>query len=328
MYSLPILKRSCFLLTLCVVQIGFAADTAVPITEVLRKSEQLIDAKNYPEAIALLESDRIRRATQNDERAEALVLDQIGVAYAREGRYLAARNAFDSSIARLTRAEGEDNVGLIRPLNNLANLLYESDQVSQAEALVRRALAILSTMGPPDERTGGELAVLAKMYLGENKLSLAQQSAEEALNVLQQAGHSEDLWASIAWSVLGDVYDVRKNSDSAEDSLKHSLSILQKNLDPEDYRVAEGIANLGLFYANQGLPAEAEPLLEQAHSSFHSQAVNTLFVRSYLRAWSDFERKAGHKEKAKNLNREAEALVTSRSEGSMSRFIVDANALR
>jgi tetratricopeptide (TPR) repeat protein len=326
MYIPAVPRKVCLLLVLAS---NAASGGITPTTaDSLRKSDDLIDEQRYEEAIALLESDRIRSVRENDEYSEALILNQLGLVYARQGKSFAAQNAFDNSLLLLTRIKGKDAPDLIHPLNNLANLLYDSNQCSQAEALVRRSLGILTSLGQPDLGTGGELAMLAKIYLGESKVSLAQQSAEESLRVLSQRGHAEDVPASIAWSVLGAVYENEGAPANAEDSLNHALSILQKQLSPEDYRLAEASANLGLLYAHEGAREKAEPLLEQAHACFRANALNTYFVRGFLLGWADLERKAGHKKEAKDLMSEAKVLIKATSEGSMSRYVVDANALR
>lgn len=306
----------------------FAADGVEPVTNVLHKSGQLIDAGQYPEAAALLEQHRSEAERQGDERSEGLILNQLGIVYQRQGKFLASRSALDGSIAHLTRAEGGDTLDLIHPLNSLANLLYECDQATQAETVVHRSLKILNGAGPPDENMGIELALLAKIRLAEGKIPLARQSAERSLEILTRYGHAEDLSASIPWTVLGSIYADQKDNAVAEDSLQHALSMMRAQLDSRDYRVGEALANLGLLYANQGSRDRAEPLLEEARASFRAQQTNTVFVRDFLAVWANIERKTGHSEKAKELTKEAKTLNAGRSEASTSRYVVDANAFR
>lgn len=299
-----------------------------PLPEILQTANSLMDEQRYEEAVDYLERNRVNSVRLNDEYSEALILNQLGLAYARQGKSFLAGNSFDNSLILLTRIKGKDAPDLIDPYNNLANLLYESGQSGQAEALVRRSLDILASLGPPGLSTGGELTMLARIYLGEGKLTLARQSAEQSLKILRRRGHSEDLPASVAWSVLGVVEENEGSPGEAEGALKHALSILQENLDPDDYRVGEGLANLGLLYANEGSLEKAEPLFEQAHESFRANAMNTLFVRDFLELWADIERKAGRKKEAKSLRSEVKVLISSSSEGSMSRYVVDASVLR
>lgn len=303
------------------------ADPNSATIELLERSQHLIREHRSAEAIKILENARMDAAKRNDTYSEALFLNDLGVAFAEQGGYLAAQNSFDASISRLTRLKGGSNPALIEPLNNLATLFYESDQAPQAEALVRRDLGIVSSAHLAPENTGAELNILAKMYLGERKFAQAQQSAEQGLRVLSETGHSDDLSAALGWSVLGSVYNERGDS-KAEQPLRNAVDILEKRLPPQDYLRGEATANLGLFYVKQGSLQKAEPLLEKAHASFRANATNTLFVRQFLTVWSEVEKKAGHKRKAKALSNESRTLTASRSETSSTRYVLDANGFR
>ncbi len=324
----PLVPWRVCLSLLLILDAARASHLTPSVADVLRKSQELIDTKRYEDAAALLERIRSEAVKQNDEYSEALILDRLGFTYEHEGRYVAARAAFDGSVSRLTRIEGRDAPDLIQPLTDLANLLYECNQNSQAEPLVRRNLAILAFSGPPDARTAGELAVLARIYLSEGKLPPAGKSAEESLNILRQIGHSDDLLASVAYSVLGAVYYERHDRKAAEQALSHAFTILQTHLTPGDYLLSEGLANLGLFYAGSGFRERGEPLLEQAWVSFRLNATNTTFVRNLLITWAEFERRWGNKDKSKDLMRQAKVLMATNPEELMSGDLVDANALQ
>ncbi len=317
-----------FLSFLLILGVATGSQLTPSAAEALHKSEELINTKRYEDAAALLERIRSEAVKQNDEYSEALILDRLGFTYQQEGRYLAARAAFDGSVSRLTRVEGRDAQDLIQPLTDLANLLYECNENSQAESLVRRNLVILADSGPPGVSTAGELATLAKIYLGEGKSSSAGRSAEESLDILRQTGHSEDLLASVSLSVLGAVYNERHDRKAAEQALSQAFSILQDHLAPGDLRLSEGMANLGLLYLNSGFRERGEPLLEKAWASFRLNALNTFFVRSFLVAWADSERRSGEKDKSKDLMRQAKALIASNPEQVMSSYLVDVNSLR
>jgi len=291
-------------------------------------SERLEKENRYAQAAGLLERARIKAAEQNDTYAEALVLNSLGITQEQQGKFIEAHQAYDGSISRLSRVKGPNAVQLVSVQNNLANLFYDSNQFSQAEALVRRNLKILAQAGPRDERMGMELAMLARIQLGEDKSRVAEQSAKEALRTLRDAGTAEDPAAALGYSVLGIVYERRHDLERAEESFKTSLSILRKSLDPGDRRIGEAIANLGFVYANEGSPQAAEPLLAEAQQSFRAGSANPFFVIQFLDRWADIEQRAGHEDKARELKQEAKALAGARSETAMSRYTVDANALR
>lgn len=290
-------------------------------------SQQLSAKRQFEQAANLLAKARSKAAEQNDTYTEALILNQLGVALEREGKFLDAQQAFDRGISRLYLVKGTHSPDLVPALNDLANLLYESSQFSSAEALLRRSLAILSVYGPRDARRGLELALLAKTQLSEGRYKPAENSAEQSLAILKVTGHREDLPAAISYSVIGIVSDGKHALQRAEESLRNALTILQKHLDPRDYRIGEGLANLGLLYAEQG-SSEATPLLEQAHATFQANSANNLFVRRFLEEWADFEQKAGRRFKARELKKEAKTLAAANSQTLMSQYTVDANIFR
>ncbi len=258
----------------------------------------------------------------------AILLNTVGLNYEREAKYLPARNAFERSISLLTRGKGDNDPGLLDPLNNLAALLYESGQYAAAEPLVRRHIAIRNATGARDADTGIEMLFLGKIYLNEQKYALARQSAEDSLKIFEDAGEPVGTRAALAYSILGVVYTEYGEHQGAEQSLRRSLSILEEALDPRDYRIGEGMANLGFLYANDGALEKAEPLLESAHGFFRASSRNSMFTREFLMAWAEIERKSGKKKKAKELVKEAQALTATSAEGSISRYVVDASRLR
>ena len=296
--------------------------------DVLQHAAELTKHSRYEEAAALLENARARAGAESSEYFQAALLNKLGLIYAAEGNFLAARSAFDRSISIIGRLKGERDPALLEPLNNLAELFYEAGQNAQAENLIRRNLSIRKAIGKTDANTGAEMNILGKVYLNEHKYALAKQSAENSLMIFAREGCAESLSAAVAWSILGAVYSQNGESAPAQESLEHTLALLQKVLDPSDFRIAEGMANLGLFYGNHGALEAGETLLEKAHEVFRENGLNTVFSREILVNWAEMERKSGHKHKARDLEREARALMDRSSAASLSRYVVDASAFR
>ena len=53
-----------------------------------------------------------------------------------------------------------------------------------------------------------------------------------------------------------------------------------------------------------------------------------MFTREFLTRWAAFERKWGHKKKAKELSQEVKALASASPEATFSRYVIDASAYR
>lgn len=301
---------------------------APEIAGMISTSQRLMESGRYEQAADLLEQARMKAADGKDTYTEAQILNRIGFVRQQEGKFIEARHAYDRSVIRLSDARGADSPELVPVLNSLANLLYESNQYLQADTLLHRNLKILAAAGPSDVRTGTELALLARVQLAERKPGPAEQSATDALGILNDNGHAEDVAAALGYSVMGVVYVQRHASDRAEESLKMALTILKKSVGPHDYRVGEATANLGFLYVNKGSLQAAEPLLNEAHATFQASSANTFFIRQFLERWADIEQKSGNKDKAKDLRQEAKALAGARADVSMSQYTVDANAFR
>ncbi len=294
---------------------------------VLQQAPELAHQHRFTEAETLLERANKQAVAEGNEYYEARIQNLLGLTYFKESRYVLAQGAFDRSLALLTRLKGENSRDLLEPLNNLGQLFYESGENPQAEKLILRNIAIRS-LGKLDADMGTELGMLGKVYLVEQRYAQAKETAERALQVLKETGEPEGMGAALAYSVLGSVYDRYRENQGAEQALQRSLEILQKSLDPADYRIGEGMANLGLFYAQAGRKEKAEPLFEKAHGFFHSNSVNTLFNREFLSTWADLERKSGNKKKASELIREARSLNAQSAQNDPSRYTLDANSFR
>jgi tetratricopeptide (TPR) repeat protein len=308
-----------------------AALIAMPLAaaetfDVLNQANELASHGQLPETIALLENARTEAEHRNDFCSEAIFLNSLGVLDQREARYLDAENAYSRSISLLTQCKGENAFELIGPQRNLANLYFEAGQLSGAAAALRRNLAILDARGAPAERTVEDLGLLAKVYLTQRKYSLAERAAEDALEASGSA--PDNVHAALAYSVLGSVYHQAGNPGGAEKSFEESLLILRECLDPSDFRIGQGMANLGLLYVEGGGIEKGEPLLDQAWTFLKSNNRNTSFTRQFLASYAEVERKLGNRKKAKELSREAGLLVAQSAESAISRYIVDAGRLR
>jgi tetratricopeptide (TPR) repeat protein len=303
-----------------------AGETSDATRNILNQVDELASHGQLPETVALLENARAKAEYQHDLLSEAIFFNSLGVVYQKQARYLDAEGAFSRSISLLTQCKGENSFDLIGPQRNLANLYFEAGQFSQAASLLRRNLAILESMGSSAPRTAEDLGLLAKVYLTERKYALAKQTAEDSLKAFGSA--PDDASAALAYSVLGSVYQQYGDPGGAEESFEESLSILRQHLDPADFRIGEGMANLGLLYVEGGDIEKGAPLLDQAWGFLKGESRNTSFKRQFLASYAEVERKLGNRKKAKELSREVGLLVARSPESTISRYIVDASRLR
>lgn len=114
---------------------------------------------DYPLAIAAFETARDRhleyRPAGDNETGK--LYSNLGGAYLRTGNVLAAKLAFEQSIALIERINGPHHPDLALPLGNLGGLAQALGDFDGASALQQRALAILSEVRTADDEQIGQL---------------------------------------------------------------------------------------------------------------------------------------------------------------------------
>jgi tetratricopeptide (TPR) repeat protein len=156
---------------------------------------------------------------------------------------------------------------LIRPLRNLGELYYKAGQISRAEQLLSKALAIENASGAQPEVMAKLLNNLGDIYYHQHKDALAEQTAGEALKYFPLAGDGRNGLATL-YSLLGVICLRAGRLGDAESWLHKSLAISESTVGAEDPRLAVGVANLAVFYSASGKFSKAGPLFERVKAIF------------------------------------------------------------
>ena len=317
----------------CLVILGLVGplSAATEGTDILYQARELLRNNKIGEAKALLTGKQLGAIRESDPMIDAAALNDLGVILYREGLFRDAENAYSRAIALFRQANGEDTPAQINSLANLADLLYEGGQFSRAEKLLVREITILnasSDSGKADKRCALAWGELAKVYLGQHKYDLAAETAENLIKARSATDIAFESAAALGYSILGAIADRQGHRSAAEADLNEAVSILEGALDPDDLRITEAIANLGLLYAASGEMGKAEPLLEDARSHFDGSRARSLFRREFLLRYAEVESRTGHKKKARELSNEARSLAATSPAASLSQYIVDASAYR
>jgi len=321
----------CFRKCLMICGLVGTLSAATEGTDILDQAEQLVSINKIDEAKALLTGKQLGAIRKSDPMIDAGVLNDLGVILYKEGLYRDAENAYSRAIGLFRRVNGEDTPAQINSLANLAHLLYESAQFSRAEKLLAKEITILnagSDSGKADRRSALALGELPKVYLGQHKYDLAAETAENLIKTRSATGIGFESAAALGYAILGAIADGQGHRSAAEADLNEAISILKGALDPDDLRIAEAIANLGLLYAASGEMGKAEPLLEDAHSHFDGSRARPLFRRGFLLRYAEAESRSGHKKKARELFNEARSIAATSPATSLSQYLVDASAYR
>jgi len=163
---------------------------------------------------------------------EAGVRHTIGATYLRLGRYDEAEPMLRAALRLLTDQHGDESPDLPEVLSSLGIVRQDRGDLAEAEALMRRSLAVARHQRRGSEPGQVEEDVLANLAL-----------------VLQEANQL----------------------DEAERMMKEILAHRRKTLAPGHMSVGLDLNNLGVLLVRRGRPGESEPLLREAVAILEKQ---------------------------------------------------------
>jgi Tfp pilus assembly protein PilF len=291
------------------------------------KALELCDLGQYERAASLLENAVAGAVLENQPTQEASILAFLGSVYERSGKYKEAEQELNRSVYCWTQLEGPGSHNLAEPLLALGGLYYKAGQISLAQRLLERALAIERASGRRADVEATILTVLGNVYFLQHKTALAQQNAEEALKYTAP-GDKSGPEAGAAYTLLGAIFLESGEFGKAESCLRQSLALWRQKRGDREIYVAEAIANLAIFYSASGQYEKAGPLFRTAKEMLESSGEKaSFFLRNFLAEYASFERKAGHKKEARQLSKQADALWATSAENAISRHVIDASTL-
>ena len=178
----------------------------------------------------------------------------------RPSRSIAARS-------RSTRQSyGPDHPNVAIRLNNLAQLLQDTNRLAEAEPLMRRALAIDETSyGPDHPNVAIDLNNLASLLQATNRLAEAEPLMRRALAIDEtelRPGSSQG--GDPPQQSRGPASRPRTASPRPSRSMRRALAIDEKSYGPDHPNVATRLNNLARLLQATNRLAEAEPLMRRA----------------------------------------------------------------
>jgi tetratricopeptide (TPR) repeat protein len=181
-----------------------------------------------------------------------------------------ALHADAEPLKRRVLAITEKNLGPDHPivaacLNNLAQLLQDTNRLVEAEPLMRRALAIDEKyFGPDDPVVSRGLNNLALLLQTTNRLDEAEPLLRRALAISEKSLGSDHREVAINLNNLAQLLKDTNRLDEAEPLLRRALAINQKSFGPDHPEVATNHNNLAQLLQLTNRLAEAEPLMRCA----------------------------------------------------------------
>jgi len=167
--------------------------------------------------------------------------------------------------ARLIEDFGLGSTVAARLLNKVGHYLNGRAQYTEAEPLLRRALAISEkALGAEHWHTASILNNLAQIYFNQGRYHETEPLLRRVLAISEKASGPEHTNTASILNNLALLYYNQGHYSEAEPVYRRVLAISEKASGPEHPRTATSLSNLGHLYCVEGRYREAEPLLLRA----------------------------------------------------------------
>ena len=167
-------------------------------------------------------------------------------------------------LTELVRAQkGEEHLDTARSLVTLAGLYSIQRRLTEAEPLLKRALAIREkALGPSHPETVAILGVLGPVYRALGRVAEAELLEKRA----RQTTNRADEYAADDVRLRNEAaaHAAQGKHAEAEQLYQRAISAAEKKYGPEHPRIVHSLNPLAELYVKQGRLAEAELLLKRA----------------------------------------------------------------
>ena len=150
-------------------------------------------------------------------------------------------------------------------LNNLAQLLKETNRLGEAEPLMRRALAIdEQSFGSNHASVARDLNNLAQLLRATNRLAEAEPLVRRALAIAERTFGVSHPKVAIVLNSLAQLLQATNRPSEAETLMRRALAINEGSLGRNHHNVATQLNNLAMLLLATNRLSEAEPLMRRA----------------------------------------------------------------
>ncbi len=212
------------------------------------------------EALALREA-----VLGKDHPTVAIALSNLGVALGSLGDYQEAERIHRKSLVMTKKYFGEDHPGVAVCASNLANVLYKLERYN--EALPHADLAIKidkETLEPNHRFVAATIAIKGQILFELGQIKDAQQHLQEAIDIYERSGLPADHHIPMRPKIaLGKLHISQGRLEQAKPLLEETLRIRQKAFEPDDWRIGEAEAALGIYHLEKGERGAAEKYLKE-----------------------------------------------------------------
>jgi tetratricopeptide (TPR) repeat protein len=249
------------------------------------------DPQSWPLCAQLTPHLLSLREAAFDKNREVLkwaeLLSRAGDYFHGRGSHVEADLVFRDALALREKALGPRHLATAESVNNLAFLLQGRGDLSGAQALFERALAIYKAR-KHQLATASTLRNLANLYQDKGDLAGARQLSKRALAIVEKERGPKD--ADTASSLSDHALLLKAQGDlaGARPLFERALAIDEKVYGPIHLETATSLNNLALLLQAQGDLRGAQPLFERAleiseKSEDHPATANSLNNLALLR---------------------------------------------
>jgi CHAT domain-containing protein/tetratricopeptide (TPR) repeat protein len=250
-----------------VIAMAPAAAQQTDLNAILRRSNELHAAGNYP--AALVEAQKLEAAVKarfGEKHANyARALINLARVYQSQDNYGEAEGLYRRALTITEKAAGENHPDVATALNNLANVYYRQRKYADAEGLHKRALTIREkALGASHADVAQTLYNLAMVYAAQGKYAEAEGLHTRALAIQERVLGTDHPRVAQTRENLAAVYAAQGKYADAERLYKRTLAVKEKALGANHPDVVDTLNNLAMVYEAQGKYAEAEGLFKRA----------------------------------------------------------------
>ena len=234
------------------------------------------DRENYKEAASYFE--RVLAAVQAANAPPldvASALDHLGDVYGLQGRFDEGERKLKQGLDLLDRSFGtsaEAALNYDKMLNDLGNLYLDAGRLTEAEAALRRSLAIMRARNGEDyPNVAATMGNLATVLEHGARYTEAEKLNQQTLRAYERIYGPNHPTTAIALNNLANAYSAQGKNEVAAGLQERVLAIYEKAFGPDSPDVGRALHNLANSYASLGRNEQALGLYHRSLAVMESK---------------------------------------------------------
>jgi tetratricopeptide (TPR) repeat protein len=224
-----------------------------------------IDPKRLEKALEWSELAKAALARMGgNEDIESEVFNNLGVAYARQGRNVESIAAFQQALVLADRALGPEHPRRANMMGNLGNIYRKEGRFQEAIRAMGDALALRERVSGPNHPLAGTIHYsLAQTHLRLSEFEKARAHARRALEIDLETFGPEHPQVGGTYDVVGHIAMVAGEFQESQEAYQKAVAIKEKTLAKDDGELSYSVNGVARSYLELGDPARARPLFER-----------------------------------------------------------------